>query len=408
MKTYGYGLNWTPLTGLNFIVSQTHDQAAPTVAQLGGPLLATPGQRIFDYTTGTSVDVTTITGGNTALRSDSRTVSKVGLTWKPLEGKDLTLSANYITSDIKNPIASFPAVTPGIEAAFPTRFTRDADGELTEVDFRPVNFADQRRSEIRWGFNFTMPVGPAPPPRPERPYPRRERPAGAQSGSAPPDDANAAPSSGSDDRTRGDGAGGGGDRGGRGGGGGFGGGGGRSGGGSGRGGGGGGFGGPRGNQGRLQIAVYHTVLFTDQILVRQGGPLFDLLHGSAAGSTGGAPRQEIEAQLGYTQAGFGARVSADWKTGTTVNDPTSPAGNLNFSDIGTANLRLFANLGQMPWVVKAYPALRGARITLSANNLFDTRLRVTNAAGMTPISYQPAYLDPTGRVVSLSFRKLFF
>lgn len=399
LKTYGYGVNWTPLTGLNLIVSQTHDQAAPTVAQLGGALLATPGQRIFDYTTGQTVDVTTLTGGNSALKSDSRTVSKIGLTWKPLEGHDLTLTANYITSDIKNPIASFPAVTPQIEAAFPDRFMRGPDGELTEVDFRPVNFADQRRSEIRWGFNFTMPVGPAPPPRPDRPFPRRERPASAQNGSSPPDDAGAAPAGG-EDRTRGDGAGRGGGGGGRG----FGGGGRGGGGGF----GGGGFGGPRGNQGRLQIAVYHTVFFTDQILVRQGGPVFDLLHGSAAGSTGGQPRQEVEAQLGYTQAGFGARVSADWKSGTTVNDPTSPAGSLNFSSIGTANLRLFANLGQMPWVVRAYPYLRGSRLTLSATNLFDARQRVTNGAGMTPISYQPAYLDPTGRVVSLSFRKLFF
>ncbi len=396
LKTYGYGVNWTPLTGLNLIVSQTHDEGAPTVAQLGGALLATPGQRIFDYTTGQTVDVTTLTGGNTALKSDSRTVSKIGLTWKPLEGRDLTLSANYIASDIKNPIASFPAVTPQIEAAFPTRFTRDADGELSEVDFRPVNFADQRRTELRWGFNFAMPVGPAPPPRPDRPFPRRQRPAAAPDGSSPPADADAPPP-GADERARGGGGrdGGGGRGGGRsgGGGGGF---------------GGGGFGGPRGAQGRLQIAVYHTVFFTDQILVRQGGPLFDLLHGSAAGSTGGQPRQEIEAQLGYTQAGFGARLSADWKSATTVNDPTSPAGNLNFSDIGTANLRLFANLGQMPWVVKAYPYLRGSRVTLSATNLFDTRLKVTNAAGATPISYQPAYLDPTGRVISLSFRKLFF
>jgi uncharacterized membrane protein YgcG len=405
LKTYGYGVNWTPLTGLNLIVSQTHDEAAPTVSQLAGALLTTPGQRIFDYVTGQTVDVTTLTGGNTALKSDSRTVSKIGLTWKPLEGQDLTLTANYIASDIKNPIASFPAVTPQIEAAFPTRFTRDADGDLTEVDFRPVNFADQRRTELRWGLNFAMPVGPAPPPRPERP--RRERAAGAQNGSAPPDDANAAPAAGTEDRSRGDGGGGerggAGDRGSRSGG--FGGGGG----GGGRGGGGrGGFAGPRGNQGRLQIAVYHTVFLTDQILVRQGGPLFDLLHGAAAGSTGGQPRQEIEAQLGYTQAGFGARISADWKSGTTVNDPTSPAGNLNFSDIGTANLRLFANLGQMPWVVKAYPSLRGSRLTLSATNLFDARQRVTNGAGMTPLSYQPAYLDPTGRVVSISFRKLFF
>jgi len=33
---------------------------------------------------------------------------------------------------------------------------------------------------------------------------------------------------------------------------------------------------------------------------------------------------------------------------------------------------------------------------------------VRDANGVTPISYQPDYLDPTGRAVRLSIRKLFF
>jgi hypothetical protein len=35
-------------------------------------------------------------------------------------------------------------------------------------------------------------------------------------------------------------------------------------------------------------------------------------------------------------------------------------------------------------------------------------LRVTDAAGLTPVSYLPAYLDPLGRSVRVSVRKLFF
>ena len=41
-------------------------------------------------------------------------------------------------------------------------------------------------------------------------------------------------------------------------------------------------------------------------------------------------------------------------------------------------------------------------------NLFDSRQRVTDATGATPISYQPDLLDPLGRSVRLSIRKLFF
>ena len=35
-------------------------------------------------------------------------------------------------------------------------------------------------------------------------------------------------------------------------------------------------------------------------------------------------------------------------------------------------------------------------------------MKVHDQLGLTPISYQPAYLDPVGRKISFSFRKLFF
>ena len=80
LTTLGYGMNWTPITGLNLIVSQTHDQAAPTEQQLAGPEILTPGQRVLDYATGQTVLVTTLSGGNPALVADHRVVTKVGLT----------------------------------------------------------------------------------------------------------------------------------------------------------------------------------------------------------------------------------------------------------------------------------------------------------------------------------------
>ncbi len=412
LYTYGFGVNWTPITGLNLIVSQTHDQAAPTQQQLGNPLIATPGQRLFDSATGQTVLVNQITGGNAALIADSRTVSKIGLTWKPWASQSFTVSANYIASDIRNPIATFPAATAEIEAAFPDRFVRDASGQLTQVDLRPVNFADQRRSEVRWGFNLMLPIGNAPPPSSRE---RRARgPAGALFGNPPPlappptamEEANGA---------AGPAGPGGGDEGGgpnlpgarRMPGGGFGGG--RGGGRRGGEGGGrrGGFQRPNPNQGRFSMAVYHTLFFTDQILVRKGGPVFDLLNGSAASATGGQPRNEVEAQLGYTQAGYGARLSFDWKQGTTVKDPTAPTGDLMFSDIATTNLRLWVGFDAQPRLLKQWPFLKGSRLTLFATNLFDQRVGVHDATGATPLSFQPAYLDPIGRVVGISFRKVF-
>ena len=151
------------------------------------------------------------------------------------------------------------------------------------------------------------------------------------------------------------------------------------------------------------------MIFDDRILVRQGGPLLDLLDGAAAGNGGGQPRHQIQAQAGMTLNGFGARASASWQSGTTVRGGlASPTGALTFSSLAVVNLRLFANLGGMPKVVEHRPWLRGTRVTLSFNNLFDTRERVRDATGATPVSYQQAYLDPEGRTVHLDIRKLFF
>jgi outer membrane receptor protein involved in Fe transport len=48
------------------------------------------------------------------------------------------------------------------------------------------------------------------------------------------------------------------------------------------------------------------------------------------------------------------------------------------------------------------------RVTLNVTNLFDESIHVRDTAAATPLIYQSAYLDPTGRVVSLSLRKLFY
>ena len=166
LPTFGYGLNWTPVPRYNLIVSETHDHLAPTIAQLDGPVVQTPGTRLFDYTTGQSFAVTLVSGGNRALTADSRDVIKVGLTMNPLPNDDFTVTANYINSRISNPIETFPSASAAIEAAFPDRFVRNAEGDLLEEDDRPLNFASQDREELRWGINYSRPIGKKPPPPP--------------------------------------------------------------------------------------------------------------------------------------------------------------------------------------------------------------------------------------------------
>jgi len=414
LQTLGYGANWAPVDAIRLIVSHTDQDQAPSAQQLGNPVVLTPNVRVFDYVQGTTATVTTLSGGNPGLIADNNHVSKIGLTLKPWSQKDLTFTANYVTSRTDNPIAAFPSATAAIEAAFPDRFTRDATRQLTRIDMRPINFAESDRSELRWGINFSRPLkskiqkefeafraGTGPNPFAGLQLPRTSRrPDGdpgngapregsARNGGTPAGESQGGPPPGG-------GPGGDGPRGGFGGGrGGFGGGGGR-----------GGFG---GGGGRLQFALYHTWHFRDEVLVQRGGPRLDLLDGDAIGGSGGQSRHEFEAQAGYTNNGTGFRLSGKYQTGTTVNGGTPGAPeSLHFSGLGTVDLRLFADLGQKLELLKKHPWLRGTRITLGITNILDSKQRVTDASGGTPVSYQPDYLDPMGRSVRLSIRKLFF
>jgi outer membrane receptor protein involved in Fe transport len=56
----------------------------------------------------------------------------------------------------------------------------------------------------------------------------------------------------------------------------------------------------------------------------------------------------------------------------------------------------------------AKPWARGLRLSFGVNNVLNSRQRVRDENGDTPLRYQPAYLDPLGRTVSISIRKLIF
>ncbi len=359
LTTVGYGLNWTPRKPVEIIANHTTDHVAPSAQQLSGPVITTPNVAIFDPAKGTTASVTLIEGGNPTLKASERRVTKIEANWKPLDKPDLTMTATYVATDTTNAVAAFPATSAAIAVAFPDRFGRDAGGDLVSLDTRGVNFARESRSTLRYGMNVSFALKSTQ----VNPFAGQRRP---------------------------DGGPGGGDRG-------------RPGGGF----GGGGFGGA--NSGRLQFAVYHTLTFTDTVLIRPGVPVLDLLHGGALGTSGGTPRHTVDVQAGYARNGLGARFSATYRSGTQVDAGAgNPNGALSFAPLATANLRLFANFGQMPTLVKDHPWLRGTRLAIGVTNLTDARERVRDATGATPLAYQPGYLDPVGRAVTISFRKLFF
>jgi outer membrane receptor protein involved in Fe transport len=134
-------------------------------------------------------------------------------------------------------------------------------------------------------------------------------------------------------------------------------------------------------------------------------PEIDYLHGDAQGQSGGTPRHTVEAQAGYFNNGLGARLKADWRSGTKVDTLTGD--NLRFSPLATFDLRLFANPGDIPELTVKHPWLRGTQVQLRIDNIFDSRPKVHDIHGDVPLSFQPGLLDPLGRTIMISFRKLF-
>lgn len=370
LTEYGAGLRWSPAKNLTFQASITGDENAPGIGQLGNPLIVTPNVATFDFVTGQSSFITVLSGGNPALVGEKRRDLILNANWNPTFIKDFGLQFSYFKNNSRNTTASFPLLTPEIEAAFPGRVTRDASGQLLSIDQRPVNFDQEKSQRIRWGFNVSGAIGSQPQGRGPMGGPPG---AGGSGGGRPP------------------GAGG------------------PRGGGGGRGfGGGGGFGPGGGMPSRWSLALYHTYRIEEEILIRPGVPVLDLLNGSAVSSNGGASRHEIELSGGVFHKGFGLRLQGTYKSGTTADGSGLPGSNdLRFSDLAAINAFLFVNLDQQTRVIKAMPFLKGSRITLRVDNILNDVIDVRDQNGDVPLGYQPAYLDPRGRVFELSFRKRF-
>lgn len=385
LTTVGAGLNWSPADRLSFIASWTREEGAPSINQLGDPVLDTPGTRVFDFTTGQTVLVTATTGGNPDLQGDRRNVVKLSGNWQPFANTDLRFRADYVHQTIARPISEL-TVTPEIEQAFPDRFVRTASGRLIKVDLRPVNFDSSRRDQLRIGFDFSHPLKSRQPSQALIDQMRAQfgfGPRGAGPGVA--SGAAGSTSRGAPDSGREGGRGGGRFGGGR---------------------GGGFFGGAGGRtRGRVQFSLTDTLTFVDKVRITPGGPELDYLHGDAAGSTGGTPRHNVQAQLGYFNNGLGARLVSNWRSATNVD--SVDGNNLHFSSYGTFDLRLFANPGDIPEVVVKHPWLRGTQVQLQVTNIFNARPQVHDATGAVPLNYQPDLLDPLGRTIMISFRKLF-
>lgn len=379
LKSWGAGLNWSPARNLSLSAGFSSDEAAPGIQQLGAAPLVTPQVAYFDIARGETVFIETVSGGNPLLRAEQRRDLRFGVNWQP--GQDWNLSAQFNRNRSDDTSNSFPLLTPAIEAAFPGRATRDATGRLTRLDLRPVNYERTETKQLRWGVNFSKAFGQPPQRGPGGMPGMGGRPGGGPPPGTPPA---AAPAPGTGGPPAGGARGPGGGRGGM------------------------GMmmmGGPGGGS-RWNVSLYHTVKFDESILIRTGVPELDLLNGSAIGDGGGSARHALELDGGIFSNGIGMRFGGRYDSGSRV-DAGLGGSDLRFADLATFNMRAFINFDSRPSIMKAAPWLKGFRLALQVDNLFDAQRKITDGTGAVPLRYQPGYTDPQGRYVELSLRKAF-
>ncbi len=347
------GLTWRPTGRLTLQMTYVPREAAPSLAQLGNPVIVTPNVPVFDFVTGRTALVTITRGGNPDLLAEQQRDFKASLSWQLPSITELIRDANidveYFRNRSRDVSASFPFLTPAIEAAFPARVLRDGAGQLIAIDQSPVTFARQDASRLRFALN----LGGA--------FARDEAPrggAGARPGGAlgtgggPGAMLRAGPPSG----------------------------------------------------GRWRLTLDYTRELENTVLIAPGGPVLDLLDGDAL-TAGGISADRIGARLFGFYRGVGGRVAFDWSSPTEVRSTGVPGGSdLRFGSVSLLNLRVFGDLERL---LPEREFLRGTRLSLFVNNVFDSRRDVRDEAGLTPARYQPFLLDPTGRFVGIELRKLF-
>lgn len=353
LYTYGIGLNGRHSNRVNMRIAYNREKQAPTPSALTDPIVTIDDYRTYDFLRDETVLVRYISGGNPDLRVENRDIITLSGQGRPLKTVDFTLNGQYTRTIYHDPMAALPPPSAEVQAAFPDRFRRDSEGRLYEIDARMVNFIRTRNEQFRWGGNYRKTFG-APPARPGAALPS----AGAVivSGSLPV----GVVLDGGDVLA--------------------------------------------GAGWRLNLNFTHQWQMAYKRLMREGLPQTDLLSGGA-GFGSAQPRHRVQATLGLARNGTGMQLNSNW-TGSSHLDTGTPAApnRLDFSSTLRFDLQTFTNLGAL---APASKLLRGVRISLNVENLLDSRQRVKDQNGNTPLRYQPYLMNPLGRAVSLSFRKAF-
>jgi len=150
-------LVWTPRKGvqLNGVWSASSDSVSDLM-RFEPPYHGTP-RVVFDFLTGMAVEIVPVMGGNPELRPPRSERLFLTAALGPFTSWSLSGNLGFQRVESTDGFGSLPDLTEDVEAAFPDRFQRDADGRLVSIDYRPLNLHSSLTESLTTGLNFNLP-----------------------------------------------------------------------------------------------------------------------------------------------------------------------------------------------------------------------------------------------------------
>ncbi|MGH7026022.1 hypothetical protein [Brevundimonas sp.] len=158
----GNGLNgaltWSPLARLSVNLSWSNLFSNPTNTQRFDPTFFGAPRKIFDLSRGEVVEVQPLLGGNPRLAPQASEQRSIAVSIGPFTALDFAGSMSLRSNRDSGAIGSLPPLTPAVEAAFPERFTRDANGRLVGVDQRLTNIDRSKDDALSSNLMLGLPA----------------------------------------------------------------------------------------------------------------------------------------------------------------------------------------------------------------------------------------------------------
>lgn len=150
-------LDWAPRRKLRLggVWSVASDSVSDTLRF--EPLYYEAPRLVFDFRSGQAVMIAPLLGGNPDLRSPRSEQFSLNAAAGPYASWGVSGSVGYQKAETTDGIGSLPELTEDVEAAFPDRFQRDANGRLVSIDYRPMNLSSSLTEGLTTTINFSLP-----------------------------------------------------------------------------------------------------------------------------------------------------------------------------------------------------------------------------------------------------------